>query len=156
MCGRDQCSIDISSDRGYPLAGMLTTLAHESGGAYGSVRGIVHESAGGAIKWENIARIIFGCPQRESHGAAPANCNVLALLLASCLYAGCVSRGAQPEPRYDAATLGHVVLGQEAIEAGWTYFGRCRESDVVGLVPVVCVKLWTFGWGSLELSGVTG
>jgi RHS repeat-associated protein len=68
------CSISIASNPGWPAAGRATTLAHEAGGAYGSVRGVQHESDGGAVLWENYARAIFGCKRRDNESQSPTFC----------------------------------------------------------------------------------
>jgi len=70
-----QCFVGISGNR-TPLAGSETTLAHEAGGVWGEARGrgIDHYSIGGAVKWENYARTIFGCTPRKDHSAAPTMC----------------------------------------------------------------------------------
>jgi hypothetical protein len=70
--GSPFCAIEIST-RG-SLAGTMTSLAHEAGGAWGSRQGIDHYGITGAVKWENAARRILGCDLRSSHAAKPSLC----------------------------------------------------------------------------------
>jgi RHS repeat-associated protein len=72
--GLTECSVQIASNPGYPLAGSLTTLAHELVGAYGTGNGIDHYGPDGAVKWENHARTVFGCSQRQDHSVLPTYC----------------------------------------------------------------------------------
>lgn len=70
--GSRHCSVEVST-RG-SLAGTMTSLAHEAGGAWGSRQGIDHYGMTGAVKWENAARRILGCDLRSSHDTKPSHC----------------------------------------------------------------------------------
>jgi RHS repeat-associated protein len=70
---------DMPIDTRHRLSPWIT-LAHELGGAQGFRRGNPHHETGSwfrtdpAIRAENAARKIVGCPRRPSHSEAPPNC----------------------------------------------------------------------------------
>jgi uncharacterized protein RhaS with RHS repeats len=66
------CSVVVATNG--LRTGVLTSLAHEAGGAWGSKRGVTHADMTGATQWENAARRLFGCSFRADHGQAPTAC----------------------------------------------------------------------------------
>jgi len=73
-CSRStpNCSVSVATNGAH--TGVLTSLAHEAGGAWGSRQGVIHADMTGATKWENAARRLFGCPLRSDHTQAPTAC----------------------------------------------------------------------------------